>query len=76
MIEEIQIEKKQAAVLFIDVKETFDYVSKRQFIKQMIELKIDRDLIKQTKSFFIGQTLQFVINRCKNLEKKIETKIF
>ncbi len=38
-------EKKLAAALFMDVKGSFDHVSKGQLLKQMIELGINGDLV-------------------------------
>lgn len=57
MVQEIQAEKKLVAILFMNIKETFNYVLKKQLIKQIIELRVDRDLIKWTKSFFTKQTI-------------------
>lgn len=41
MVQEILTKKKLASALFMDIKGTFDYVSKGQFIKQIIKLGID-----------------------------------
>ena len=48
--------KKLAASLFMDVKGAFDYVSKRQLIKRMIELGVDGNLVRWTKLFLTDQT--------------------
>ena len=39
-------QKKLAAALFMDVKRAFDHILKNQLIAQMLELAIDRDLIR------------------------------
>lgn len=48
-------EKKLAATLFIDIKEAFDHVSKQQFLTQMIELRIDGDLVTWTDFILIDR---------------------
>lgn len=68
-------EKKLANILFIDVKSAFDYVSRGQFLTQMIELRSDKDLVTWTKSFLTNRKVQLVINSNDNKEKKIETRI-
>lgn len=44
-VQESWQEKKLAAALFMDVKGTFDHVSKAQVITRMIELGIDGSLV-------------------------------
>ncbi len=51
VVQEKWEEKKLAAALFMDVKETFDHVSKGQLFTQMIELGVDGDLVTWTGSF-------------------------
>ena len=75
-VQEIWAEKKLAAVLFMNVKGAFDHVSKRQLIKRIIELGVDRNLMKWTKSFFTDRTVQLVIDEYENQKRKIETGIF
>ena len=50
-VEQRWAEKKLAAALFMDVKGAFDHVSKTQLVARMLELEIDGDLIRWTKSF-------------------------
>lgn len=45
IIQEIWQEKKPATTLFIDVKEAFEHVSKRQLLTYIIKLGIDGDLV-------------------------------
>ena len=68
-------DKKLAAALFMDVKEAFDHVSKRQLLTRMIELGIDGDLVTWTGSFLIDRKVQLVIDGHDNKEKEIETGI-
>lgn len=74
-VQEIWADKKLAAALFMDVKGAFDHVSKGQLIKRMMELGVDGDLIRWTKSFLTDRTVQLVIDGCENQERKIETGI-
>lgn len=50
-VEQQWAKKKLAAALFMDVKGAFDHVSKTQLIARMLELGVDGDLIRWTKSF-------------------------
>ena len=69
------VRKKITDALFIDVKEAFDYISRIQLLKRMIDLGIDGDLVAWTKSFLTNQRVQLVINRYDNKEREIETGI-
>ena len=68
-------QKKLAAALFMDVKGAFDHVSKRQLLRQMIELGIDGDLVTWTESFLTDRKVQLVIDGHENKEREIETGI-
>ena len=57
-IEESWAEKKLAAALFMDVKGAFDHVSKTKLVERMMELGIDGDLIRWTRSFSYRWTYQ------------------
>lgn len=59
----------------MDMKGAFDHVSKTQLVVQMLELKIDGDPIRWTKSFFTNRKLQLVIDGHNNPENDIETGI-
>lgn len=59
----------------MDVKGAFDHVAQNQPIFRMLELRIDGDLIRWTKSFLIDRKLQLTINGYTNQEVKIETGI-
>ena len=68
-------EKKLAAALFMDVKGAFDHVSKPQLKGRMVELGIDGDLVRWTKSFLTNRELQLVIDGHNNYERRVETGI-
>ena len=74
-VEQRWAEKKLAAALFMGVKGAFDHVSKTQLVAQMLELEIDGDLIRWTKSFLTNRKLQLVIDGHNNPEKDVETGI-
>lgn len=74
-IEESWAEKKLAAALFMDVKGAFDHVSKTKLVERMMELGIDGDLIRWTRSFLTDRRVQLVINGHTNREQDIETGI-
>lgn len=44
-VQSVWAKKNVAVVLFIDIKENFDYISKTRFAERMIELRINGDLI-------------------------------
>ena len=44
-IQELWEEKKLVGAIFIDIKGVFDYISKNQLLRHMIELGIDKNLI-------------------------------
>ena len=67
--------KELAAALFMDVKGAFDHVSKTQLVARMLELEIDGDLIRWTRSFLTDRKLQLVIDGHNNQEKEVETGI-
>lgn len=50
-------EKKTGSciILFIDVKRAFNYISKNRLIKRMIDMGLDKNLIKLTRLFLIDQ---------------------
>ena len=74
-VQEFWAEKKLAAVLFMDVKEAFDHVSRTKLVERMIELGIDGDLIRWTQSFLTDRKVQLVIDGHDNQEREIETGI-
>lgn len=74
-VEQRCAKKKLAAALFKDVKGAFDHVSKSQLVAQMLELEIDGDLIRWTKSFLINQKLQLIINDHNNPENDVKIGI-
>ena len=45
-------EKKLIATLFMDVKGTFDHVSRRKLVEKMTKLGIEGDIVQWTQSFF------------------------
>ncbi len=59
----------------MDVKGTFDHVSKEQLLIQMIDLGIDGDLVTWTSSFLTNRKVQLVIHGHDNKERDIETGI-
>lgn len=59
----------------MDVKGTFDHVSKAELFRKMLDLDIDRDLIGWTKSFLTNRKVQLVIDCHENRERKTETGI-
>lgn len=63
------------AAFCIDVKKTFDHVSKAQLFTQMIELGVDDDLVTWASSFLTDRKVQLVIDRPNNKEKEINTGI-
>ena len=67
--------KKLAAALFMDVKETFDHVSKTQVVARILELQIEGDFIYWIKLFLMNQNLQLVIDSHNNPENDIKTGI-
>lgn len=56
-VQEKWSEKKLVGALFMDVKGAFDYVSRSQLLKQMIDLGIDGDLVVWTKSFLTNRKI-------------------
>ena len=74
-VQESWAEKKLAAALFMDVKGAFDYVSKTRLVGRMMELGIDGDIIRWTKSFLTDRRVQLVIDGHDNKERDIETGI-
>ena len=74
-VEEIWAEKKLAAALFMDVKGAFDHVARNQLISRMVELDIDGDLIRWTRSFLTDRKIQLIIDGHANQEERIETGI-
>ena len=75
IIQEKWLEKMLAGVLFIDVKGAFDHVSKAQLLRQIIDLGIEGDLIRWTRSFLTNRKVQLVIDGHKNREREIKTGI-
>lgn len=75
-MQENQSKKKLAKVLFIDIKGTFDQLSKSQLLTHMIDLAIHTNLVLQTKFFLTYKKIQLVIDKNTNKEKEIETGIF
>ena len=67
--------KKLAAALFLDVKRAFNHISKNRLIERMIDMGVDRDLIKWTRSLLTDQKVQLVLNRHDNQERSINTGI-
>ncbi len=63
-------EKKLAAALFMDVKGAFDHVSKGKLLTQMIEFRVDGDLVTWTGSFLTDRKIQLVIDGHDNKERK------
>lgn len=68
-------QKELAAALFMDVKGAFDHFSKTQLISRMVELEIDGNLIRWTRSFLTDQKLELVIDGHNHQEKDVETGI-
>ena len=59
----------------MDVKGSFDHVSRKQLLKRVIELGIDGDLAAWTRSFLTDRKIQLVIDGHENKEREIETGI-
>lgn len=59
----------------MDVKRTFDNISKKQLLNQIIELESDGDLVTYISSFLSDRKIQLVIDRHDNKERDIETRI-
>lgn len=76
IVKEKWSKKILARVLFIDIKEVFNNVSKTQLLKYMINFGIDGDLVEQTRFFLTNQKVQLAIDGYENKEKQIETRIF
>lgn len=74
-VDQRQVQRILAAALFLNVKETFNHLSKTQIVAPMLELKINRNLIQQTKSFIIKRKLQPVIDSYKNPKKMQKQKL-
>lgn len=67
--------KKLAAALFMDVKETFDHVSKIQLLTRMTKLGIDGNLMRWTNSFLTNRKIQLIVDGHDNDKKDIEIGI-
>ena len=61
--------------LFMDVKETFDHVSRRKLVQQMKELNIDNNWIGWTKSFLAERRVELVIDGSLGLAQGVDTGI-
>ena len=59
----------------MDVKGAFDHVSKTRLVERMMELGIDGDVIRWTKSFLTDRKVQLVIDGHDNKERDIEMGI-
>lgn len=75
IVEEEWESKKLANTLFMDIKGAFEYLSRNQLFKYMIELGIDRNLVGWTKSFLTKQKILIIINGHENKKREIETGI-
>lgn len=62
-------------VLFMGMKGALDHVSKVELFRKILDLGIDGDLIKWTKSFLSNRKVQLVINGHENREREVETRI-
>lgn len=56
-IQKYWAERKIAAILFIDVKKTFDHVSKNRLVERIMVMGKDRDFIKEKKIFPTDQII-------------------
>jgi hypothetical protein len=74
-VEEAWKQKKLAEALFLDVKETFDYIAKKQLLKRIIELRILSDLIRWTDSFLRKRKIQLIIDDYTCQIRDIKTEI-
>lgn len=74
-VQESWPKKMLAGALFMDVKGAFDHVSKVELLRKMLDLGIDGDLIKWTKSFLSDRKVQLVIDGHENREREVETGI-
>jgi hypothetical protein len=61
-VEEAWKQKKLAETLFLNIKKAFDYITRKQLLKRIIELKIPGDITRWTDSFLKGRKIQLVIN--------------
>lgn len=59
---EIWVEKKLAAVLFMDIQGSFNHVARNQLISGMVELDINGDLIRWTRFFLTDRKIQLIID--------------
>lgn len=50
-------EKELVAILFMDIKEAFDHMSKIRLVERMMAMGIDRDLIKWIRSFLTDRKI-------------------
>lgn len=57
------------------MKDASNHVSREQLLTQMINLRIDKNLVTWTGSFFLNRKVQLVIDSHDNKEKEIETGI-
>ena len=64
-----------AAALFRDIKGAYDYVLKTKLVERMLELGIDGDLIRWTRSFLTDQRVQLVIDGHINRKRDIKSGI-
>jgi hypothetical protein len=74
-VEEAWKQKKLAETLFLNIKEAFDYIIKKQLLKRIIELRIPRDITRWTDSFLKGRKIQLVINGYTYQERDIKTEV-
>lgn len=59
----------------MNIKGAFDYVSKHQLFRKMIELRISGDLDIWMSFFFIGWKVYVIINKYNNKESNVKTEI-
>lgn len=59
----------------MDVKGTFDHVSRAKLVQKMADLSIDNDLIDWTQSFLTDRLVELVIDGFKNPRQKVESGI-
>lgn len=52
----------------MNVKEVFNHISKNRLVERMMDMEIDRDLIKWTRLFLTDQKIQLVIDGHNNKE--------
>lgn len=50
----------------MDIKGSYNYISKTRLVERIMELVVDRDIIWWTQSFLIDQKVQLIIDKYDN----------